>query len=281
MIYGIICLCVRVHLCTFDFWERKIKFSGMNSSSNLVLSGGGTRGYSHIGVTAALLENGVGLNAISGASCGAVVGAFICDGFHPFEIEEILLKNEPELGFNYTRFWRNLMSFDSYTRILKTNLRSKTFESLKKPLYVAVTDLNSGCQVIISKGNLLEALIATTAIPVLLPPCYINGVPYADGSLSNNLPVEPFLNATEKIIGVHANPISDFDPGIGMMQGIDRSLHLMMRNGIIENSRHCDVFIEAPELKTHALFESKKASELINIGYNHVMHAVDLSPLKE
>ncbi|HOZ86510.1 MAG TPA: patatin-like phospholipase family protein [Bacteroidia bacterium] len=253
----------------------------MNSSCNLVLSGGGTRGYSHIGVAAALLEKGIGVSGISGASCGAVVGAFICDGFHPIEIEEILLKHEPELGFNYTRFWKNLMSFDDYTRILKTNLRSKTFEGLNKPLYVTVTDLNNGCQVIISKGNLLEALIATTAIPVLLPPCYINGVPYADGSLSNNLPVEPFLNTPEKIIGVHANPIPDFDPGIGMTQGIDRSLHLIMRNGILKNSRLCDVFIEAPDLKKHQLFESKKTRELVNIGYNHVMNKVDLSPLKK
>ncbi|MES2679474.1 MAG: patatin-like phospholipase family protein [Bacteroidota bacterium] len=252
----------------------------MNASCNLVLSGGGTRGYSHIGVIAALLQKGVCVSAISGASCGAVVGAFICDGFHPVEIGEILLKHEPELGFNYTRFWKNLMSFDAYARILKTNLRSKTFEDLEKPLYVAVTDLNNGCQAVISKGNILEALIASTAVPVLLPPYYINGVPYADGSLSNNLPVEPFMNSTEKIIGVHANPIPDFDPGIGMMQGIDRSLHLIMRQLILKNSRHCDVFIEAPALKTHQLFESKKTMDLINIGYNHVMNEVDLSSLK-
>lgn len=252
----------------------------MKSDCNLVLSGGGTRGYSHIGVIQALLENEISIHAISGSSCGAIIGAFICDGFHPSEVEEILVKEEPEIGLNYSRFWHNLLSFDNYARVLKQNLRSKTFDTLSKPLYVNLTDLNTGNQTLISEGNLPEVLIATAAIPVLLPACFINGVPYADGGLSNNLPVEPFLNSTGKIIGVHVNPIPDFNPSASVVHGLDRSMHLLMRSTILKNINSCDVFIEPKALKTHHLFESKKTKDLITIGYDYVMHEADLSPLK-
>lgn len=247
---------------------------------NLVLSGGGTRGYAHIGILKALLEKSIKINAISGVSSGALIGAFICDGFHPDEIEEILLKYEPEIGFNHSRFWENLLSFDAYTEVLKNNLRSKTFESLQKPLHVSVTDLNNGRQVIFREGNLLNALIATAAIPVLLPPCHINEVPYADGGLSNNLPVEPFLNVPEMLIGIHVNPIADFDAKAGIMHQLDRSLHLLMRNSVMNNMSRCDLFIEPPLLKHHHLFEAKKTKELIQIGYNYVMHEIDQPLLK-
>ncbi|PBQ30560.1 hypothetical protein CNR22_01830 [Sphingobacteriaceae bacterium] len=252
----------------------------MSMDCNLVLSGGGTRGYSQIGVIQGLMEQDISISAISGTSCGALIGAFICDGFHPSEIEELLIKEEPEIGLNYSRFWHNLLSFDNYSRVLKANLRSTTFEALKKPLYVNLTDLNTGKQKIVSEGNMLEVLIATAAIPVLLPPCFINGVPYADGGLSNNLPVEPFINSSKKIIGVHVNPIPEFDPHTGIVHGIDRSLHLLMRNSVLKNMDFCDVFIEPPALKTHHLFESKKTKELITIGYDYVTKNIDLSNLK-
>lgn len=244
---------------------------------NLVLSGGGTRGYAHIGVIKALMEKGVEIGAISGVSCGAIIGAFICDGFHPQEVEDILLNYEPEIGFNYTHFWQTPLSFNSYAKVLKENLRSQSFGELAKPLYVGVTNLNNGEQLIIHEGKLLQALIASAAIPVLLPACYIDNVAYADGGLSNNLPVEPFLTSAETIIGVHANPVADYDPSAGLLQRLDRSLHLLMRNSVLNNVKRCDVFIEPPALKHHPLFESGRTKELICIGYDYVMEGINLS----
>lgn len=248
---------------------------------NLVLSGGGTRGYAHLGVIQALLEKGIIVEAVSGASCGAIIGAFICDGFHPAEIEELLVKHEPEVGINLLRFWENLLSFDAYAKLIKNNLRSSRIENLKKPLYVSVTNLKNGKQELITEGNLLDALVASAAIPVLFPAKHINQVPYADGGLSNNLPVEPFIPKKLPIIGVHANPLSDFNPGAGMIHQLDRSLHLLMRNSVENNIQHCDLFIEPSELQHHHLFETKHTRELINIGYRHVIEKTDLTSLRK
>jgi NTE family protein len=246
---------------------------------DLVLSGGGTRAYAHIGVVKALIEKGFEINAISGTSSGAIIGAFLCDGFHPDEIEEILLKYEPEIGINYTHFWENLLSFDAYAEVMRNTLRSKTFETLQKLLYVGVTDLNDGRQVTLHKGNLLQALIASAAIPVFFPVHFINRLPCADGGLSDNLPVKPFLSSSHKIIGVHANPISELDTSARMIHQLDRSLHLLMRNSVMNNMKHCDMFIEPMALRFHHLFESGKTKDLIRIGYDYVMQEIDISPL--
>lgn len=252
----------------------------MNSSCNLVLSGGGMRGYAHVGAVKALMENGISFKAISGASAGALIGAFLCDGFHPEEIEEIILKNEPQFSFNYKAFWDSLLSFNSFAEVLKKNLRSKTLEALPLPLYVSVTNLNTGFQEVLVEGNIIDALTASSAIPVLLPPVYIQSIPYADGGMSNNLPVEPFLQAKEKLIGIHVNPLTDFDRSAGMIHATDRAMHLMMRSNVMRSMKSCDLFIEPPALKNYHLFESKKTKELIACGYLHVKNELDVSTLK-
>lgn len=248
---------------------------------NLILSGGGARGYAHVGVVRAILESGIQIKAISAASSGALLGAFICDGFSPHEIEEIILKHEPQLKFNYTGFWDNLLTFNSFSDILKKNLRSKHLEDLKIPLHVSVTNLNNGRCEILNKGNLVNVLSASSAIPVLLAPVIINNIPYADGGMSNNLPIEPFNLKSEKVIASHVNPIPDYDENLNMIQNMDRSIHIIMRNNILNAIDKCDLFIEPPALKKYHLFESKVAKELIEIGYSFSKNEIDLSILNK
>lgn len=251
----------------------------MKATCNLVLSGGGMRGNAHVGIIKALYEKEIFPKAVSGTSSGALVGAFICDGFHPAEVEEIILKNEPQLGFNYSRFWESILSFNSFSEVLKKNLRSKKIEDLQLPLYVSATNLINGMQEIITQGNIVEVLTASAAIPVVLPPVFMNGVPYADGGVSNNLPVEPFLKESLPIVGCHVNPLTEYNKDAGVIHTIDRSMHLIMRAGVNRGKGNCAVFIEPPALRGFHLFESKKTKEMIAMGYRYVMDEMDLSPL--
>jgi len=249
----------------------------MNSQHyNLVLSGGGSRGYAHIGIIEALLEKGITLNAVSAPSAGALIGAFICDGFPPAEIKEIVLKEEPKITFNLIGFNKGLLSFNAVTAFIKKHLRSKNFEQLKTPLYVSTTNLLNGEQTIFNEGPLLDVLLAASAIPVLFPPVLINEVPYADGGISSNLPVEPFLNESQPIIGVHVNPFSSYSKSGSTTENIDRSIHMALRTGLKANINRCDVFIEPPALANYHLFENKKTKEIIQAGYDFVTNNVEL-----
>jgi NTE family protein len=248
---------------------------------NLVLSGGGVRGYAHIGVIKALLEKGVKIKAISGTSSGALVGAFICDGFQPQEIEEILAKTNPKISFNLLRLKDSLLSFQSYTNTINKYLRSKRFEELKIPLFISATNLISGKQHIFNKGKIEEALIASAAIPVLFPPVIINKIPYADGGMSNNLPTEPFEGSKTKLIGIHVNPVSNYEKHSGLLHQADRSMHMIVRNNILYSISKCDLFIEPPGLKEYAVLEKGRIGEIIKTGYDYIMKEFDLSQLKK
>lgn len=237
---------------------------------NVVLSGGGVRGYAHIGALLALYEQGLEVLAVSATSAGALVGAFVCDGFHPAEIKEIILKEEPKISFNYWDFKNGLFSLNDVARLLNKHLRSKRFEQLQKPLFVTATNLQNGQPHVFNEGSIVDALLASSAIPVLFHPVIIGGVPYADGGMSSNLPAEPFYAQAHKILGIHVNPFGDYNPLGPAVQTIDRSVHLLIRAGTRENIKRCDVFIEPQELIKYHLFEHKHTPEIIEAGYSYV-----------
>jgi NTE family protein len=250
---------------------------GTGHNCNLVLSGGGVRGYAHIGAIKALMEKGLTFSALSGTSAGAMIGAFICDGFGPDEIAEIILKEEPKPSFNYRGIREGFLSFNSFTKTLKKNLRSKELSQLRIPLYVTATDLHTGAQKIFSEGNIIEVLSASSAIPLLVPPVYVNGIPYGDGGMSNNLPTEPFNGSDLPLVGIHVNPVVEFQKHGGLMHTIDRSMHIIVRNNILSKISQCDVFIEPPALVKYHILERKRSSEIIRVGYDHVINEVKIN----
>ncbi len=243
------------------------------SSYNLVLSGGGARGFAHLGVIKALEEKGVSFAAISGASSGAFIGALLCDGYSIDEIKEICKDANRLTRINF-HFTQGLLSMESLTNILLKHLRSKTFDELKYPLYVAVTDLNDGKQVIIKEGKIIDAIIASASIPILFPTAFINGIPYADGGISGNLPVEPFLHSSLKTIGIHVNQFGTYNSSDTIITQIERIIHLGIKSTVLREMQQVDLLIEPDELKTYGLFDTKKINEIIQTGYEYTKEKI-------
>jgi NTE family protein len=127
--------------------------SGETYRTGLVLSGGGARGFAHLGVLQALNEAGIYPDIISGASAGALAGVMYCDGYKPKEILKIM-KSGSRLDYMRPTVPRDgLLQISGIVRILDTHLKAKTFEELKMPLYVSTTDINSGKVVYFSKAH--------------------------------------------------------------------------------------------------------------------------------
>jgi NTE family protein len=251
----------------------------MSARFNLVLSGGGVRGYAHVGAIKALVGMGVQIAAISGGSCGAIVGALICDGYSPEEVEEIIIREQPKIGVNLRGLRSGLLTFSGVRGLLKKYIRAATFEELKIPLFVATTDLITGKQKVFSSGDLLLPLCASSAIPMLLEPVEIDGVPYADAGMSNNLPVEPLTGTHEKIIGIHVNPVPPYRKHRGLLETIDRSMHIIVGNNTRSAISMCDIFIEPSELVNYHILQWKKTEEIIQAGFNHVKATIQPSML--
>jgi NTE family protein len=234
----------------------------------LVLSGGGARGFAHLGVIKALNEAGIYPDVVSGTSAGALVGVLYADGYTPDEILGFM-NGGSRLDFMRPALPREgLLQINAIMRILRTALRAKTFDELKIPLYVSATDLNNGKAVYFSEGDLFDPVIASASIPVLFQPVKINDISYVDGGVLDNLPVRPIEDKCRILIGSFVNPVGYMEKISGLINIAERTFMLSMSKEINEKAKKFDLFIAPPELRNYKILDPEKSIELFNLGYN-------------
>lgn len=153
----------------------------------LVLSGGGARGFAHIGVLQVLAERNIHVDAIAGTSMGAIVGALYAAGHDAEAIFELT----DGLG------WRDvidvslqagLMKGDKLRSFLAANLPER-FDELDLPFAVTTTDMQSGEERVLLDGSVVDAVRASSSFPGAFEPVEVDGRTLADGGIVNNLPV--------------------------------------------------------------------------------------------
>lgn len=236
--------------------------------TGFVLSGGGARGFAHLGFIQALNEEGVFPDVISGTSAGALVGVLYADGFTPLEILNIL---HPHSRLDYMRPTlprEGLLQISGMSKILNANLRAQTFEELKIPLFVTATDINNGRAVYFSEGELVNRVIASVSIPVLFQPVIIDNIQYLDGGVTDNLPVHPIEDKCEHLIGSFVNPVGYVEKLSGLINIAERAFMLSMSQEVIEKAEKFDLLVAPPGLKNYGILDPEKAEELFSLGYN-------------
>ncbi|MGA1977013.1 MAG: patatin-like phospholipase family protein [Bacteroidales bacterium] len=240
----------------------------------IVLSGGGARGFAHLGVLQALNEAAIFPDIVSGTSAGALSGVLYCDGYSPAEIMKIM-KTDSRLDYMRPALPRDgLLQISGIVKILESHLRAKRFEDLKIPLIVAATDLNDGKAVYFSKGELITPVIASSSIPVLFKPVIIDGIYYVDGGVVDNLPIRPLENKCRKIIGSFVNPIAYEESTSGLIKIAVRVFMLNQAKEAEEKSGQFDLLIAPTELKNFGVLDIDKAEDVYQIGYNATKDAI-------
>lgn len=171
----------------------------------LVLSGGGARGFAHVGVLRVLEEAGAKFDVVAGTSMGAIVGALYANGLSPDDIQELTAATT----------WRDVVDLSLKTGLMKGErlheLLSEhlpvSFEELKLPLAVITTDIESGEEVVHTEGDLITAVRASAAFPGAFEPIHLEGRTLSDGGIVNNLPVNAAL-----LLGANRTLASDVTP---------------------------------------------------------------------
>ena len=242
----------------------------------IVLSGGGARGAAHIGVLKALNENGIYPDVLSGVSAGSVVAALYCAGYTPDEILHLTHHSGFLKVFKFQIF-RTTMSEQSYLRdFLVNHFSTNDFSCLKVPLNVCISNISTGKFEIVSEGNnLVEVLLASCALPLLFNSVTINNNKYVDGGLLNNLPVEPLLKTTRKIIGVNLCPHEVRCEIDGWRNVAIRCVQLAIWNTVQSRLCKCDIALEIEDSFKYGMFNLKKSEDLFKIGYDTAMEAMD------
>lgn len=244
----------------------------------ITLSGGGIRAFSHLGVLKALHEKGLKPDIVSGASMGSIVGALYCDGHN---VEDI--SNEAiDYHLHKKKFVKSRLSSESIMKMeglidfMKNHISVKKIEELKKPLVIAATNLDTARIEYFSEGNLMQAVLASSSIPIIFPPVTIKGHRYVDAGVLENMPVKPIRKQCKHIIGIHSNPVpADGREIKGFTQIAERCFHLAIRANILEDKKLCDFFIEFDGLDEYGVLDFKKMKDVFKLGYEETLKLID------
>lgn len=233
----------------------------------LALSGGGARGFAHLGVLKALEEMKVRVDVLSGTSAGSIVGAFYAHGYKPEEILSIISGMGILKSVRPAWSWTGFLNMDGFKEVLKKYLPENSFESLKLPLTIAATEIRLGKVVYFSEGELITPIIASSSIPAVFNPVSYKGNVYIDGGIMDNLPVRPLIGKCDFIIGVHTNPVSQKVDMMNAKEITMRSLLLAININSSISKANCNIVIEPPALGSFSPLDVFKAKEIFEIGY--------------
>lgn len=277
---------------------------------SLVLSGGGARGFAHIGVLKAFEEKHIPFDLIVGSSIGSIIGGFYAAGYSPDQLVEIVKTTDwqelySDKNYRTNLFWsqksnprRHILElrFDKgipyipsaltpgqkifhaiYSRLLKANFQaSNNFDNLRVAFRAVTTDLLSGKRVVLKDGNLAEAITASVTFPLLFAPVERDGMWLVDGGIRDNLPVDVAReNGSDITIAVDVtSPLRTADNMRVPWQLADQVTTIMMQEPTRESRKMADVLIE-PNVGKHKASDFSEVDQLVQAGYEAALRKID------
>jgi len=164
---------------------------GLRPSIGLALSGGAARGFAHIGVIRTLVAHGLRPDIIAGTSIGAIIAGVYAAGFlDDFETWARGLNRRRVFGYlDFSLAGSGLISGDRLFAKLDETLGDTTFDDVPVRVAAVATELRTSHEIWLTRGRLVDAIRASSALPGIFPPSRIGGRWLMDGALVNPLPV--------------------------------------------------------------------------------------------
>lgn len=265
----------------------------------LVLGGGGLKGLAHVGAWRALVEAGVEVQGIVGTSIGALVGALASHGVEPAEMsararalekDDIVRVNRRAVLFNGIR-QPSVFRGDTLREYYRDLLPEQGWSALDLPLQMNAVALATGRTEWFGVGartdvSLVEAVYASSALPVLYPPAVLDGTAFVDGGAEHPLALHRAaeLGATG-IIGVDVGSGETMDTGSIMKQGIigihARIFSIMTyrrRRDLLAQWEGPPVLYVRPRLDGYGTFDFDSVEYFLEEGYRATVEALEKEP---
>ncbi|MGL5356353.1 MAG: patatin-like phospholipase family protein [Cetobacterium sp.] len=280
---------------------NKFKQKENQPKIGLVLSGGGAKGFAHIGVLKVLEENNIKVDYITGTSMGALIGALYSAGYTPNQIEKLVLdinwqetfndspnltdisidqrslmknynlslKYDNSLNFALPKGIRNTQKIYLTLKNLLWNIeQTKDFKKLPIPLEIIATDLNTGKAKAFNSGDLAKVLTASISIPTIFDPVIINGNYYVDGLLSRNFPVEDAFNlGADIVIGVDVGTSLQKKEDYDILSVADQIVAIQS-TGSTKKQRDLATILIEPDISDYKTTDFKDFEAIKSLGEN-------------
>ena len=286
---------------SFVFAAQQETTQQMRPKIGLALSGGGARGFAHIGVLQWFEEHRIPVDYIAGTSMGGLVGGLYATGMSPAELKKLvgeldwdtLLRGYPSFQqLSYRRKEDRIYIPGPITLGLRRGVRLPTgmnagmeiglvfdrialpyanvgsFDQLPIPFRCVATDLIAAEPIVLKEGSLSRSLRATMSIPALFTPVEIDGKILADGGVLNNVPTDIVKEmGADVVIAVDiGTPLGDKDSLNSLFGVLNQTSGVASMESIRRNLRLADLLI-SPDLEKHTLMDFKASSAIADLGY--------------
>lgn len=265
----------------------------------LVLSGGGAKGFAHIGVLKVIDSLNIKIDYVAGTSMGAIIGSLYASGysgqqldsiFKSLNFEDVINDNLPRsaktfyerensekygVTLPFTRFKINLPSalsrgqnvFNLLSKLTLDVSDISDFEQLPIPFFCVATDVETGKAVILDHGNLAQAVTASGAFPSLFQPVVIDDRILIDGGVVNNYPIDELkAKGMDIIIGV------DVQDGLATREELNSAPSILLQinnyrtiNDMIKKSKETDIYIK-PDINDYTVVSFNEGRKIIKNG---------------
>lgn len=265
----------------------------------LVLSGGGAKGFAHIGVLKVLEQAGVKIDYIGGTSMGAIVGGLYASGYNATQIDSIFQETDFDallsdfiprasktfyekkndelyaftLPFNKMRIGiptalsRGMYNYNMLNKLTYKVRQIRDFNKLPIPFLCIATDIETGEEVVLNQGYLAQAMLASGAFPTLFSPVEIDGRLLVDGGVTNNYPIEQIKKlGADIIIGVDVqDDLKDRKSLKDATRILVQISNLQMIEKMKEKVKQTDIYIK-PDIRNYGVISFDEGQEIIRKG---------------
>jgi NTE family protein len=274
----------------------------------LVLSGGGAKGFAHIGALKVIDSLGIKVDYVAGTSMGAIIGALYASGysgnaldsiFNSVDFDKIINDDLPRgakafnernsaeryaLTLPFEGFKLQLPSalsrgqniFNILSRLLLHTNGIHNFKDLHIPFFCLATNIETGKSVVLESGNLPQALMASSALPSLFQPVILEDKILVDGGVTNNYPIDELkAKGMDFIIGV------DVQDGLIKREELTSATDVLIQinnfrtiNAMKLKSQQTDVHIK-PDIEDFSLISFDKGNAIIAKGKTATLAQID------
>ncbi|MBU2082390.1 patatin-like phospholipase family protein [Patescibacteria group bacterium] len=252
------------------------KHSAKYETIGLALGGGAAKGIAHIGVIKALEKAGIGIDFISGTSMGALVGGYYAATKDIHSLETLILNIRKKDIFSLKDIIKKrsgaFFREDNIAEKLREELGALKIEDCQIPFVAIATDVKNGDEVRLKSGNLVDAIRASIALPIIFSPIEVDGKLLMDGGLVNPVPANAvkelgaefaiavdvssrWLEAPEEMLNIK-------DMYSVIMQSFSVLEYQLAKNILKESA---DIVIKPPVFH-HEWFEFSDSANLVKTG---------------
>ena len=281
------------------FSQEQKKDSIKRPKIGLVLSGGGAKGFAHIGVLKVLEEAGIKIDYIGGTSMGSIIGGLYASGYNASQIDSIFKQTNfddlindyiPRSSKNFygkknDELYAIVLPFSNFRvgipealskgmynynllSSLTRNVRHiRDFNKLPIPFLCIGTNIETGEEVLLNKGNLVQAMMASAAFPSLFTPVEIDGKLLVDGGVVNNYPIKEVRDlGADIIIGV------DVQDDLMKRKNLKNATRILVQITNLQSIdkmkskiKDTDVYVK-PDIRDYGVISFDKGEEIIRKG---------------